>query len=185
MPWGYGQKQRAAAQAAALFASSNITRSDPPVFALSLWPNRSLGRVGLRNTMILIAVGLTIPVLPMLTNPVGWALLPFVGAAFLAMWLAFRRNYSDAQLTEYLYLWPDMIAVERHELNGEIKFWQTNPYWMHITLRAKGGPVDNYLTLRGSDREIELGAFLSPKERVALCADIEQAVRDLGQNRGQ
>ncbi len=48
MPWGYGQEKGVAAQAAALLHSPNITRTDPPVFALSLWPNRSLGKVGLR-----------------------------------------------------------------------------------------------------------------------------------------
>lgn len=184
MPWGYGQKQRAAAQAAALFHSTNITRTDPPVFALSLWPNRSLGRLGLRNTMLLVAVGLLIPVLPILATPVGLALLPFIGGVFLAMWFAFRRSYADARLTEHLYLWPDMIAVERHELNGDVKHWQTNPYWLRMNITPDGGPVENYLTLRGSDREIELGAFLSPEERVTLRNDIEKAVRDLGQNRG-
>ena len=35
-------------------------------------------------------------------------------------------------------------------------------------LRKKGGPVDNYLTLKGGGREIELGAFLSPEERADL-----------------
>ncbi|MCF6304901.1 MAG: hypothetical protein L3J33_05975 [Rhodobacteraceae bacterium] len=47
MPWGYGQEKGVAAQAAALLHCPDITRTDPPVFALSLWPNRSLGKVGL------------------------------------------------------------------------------------------------------------------------------------------
>lgn len=184
MPWGYSNKQRAAAQAAALLHSTNISRTDPPVFALSLWPNRSLGKVGLRNTMWVAAIGLLVPVLPFLATPAALALLPFVGGVFIALWFAFRHNYKDAELTEYVYLWPDMIAVERHELTGEVKHWQSNPYWMQMKLLPKGGPVANYLTLKSSDHEIELGRFLSPKERTTLRNDIENALRDLGQNRG-
>ena len=32
--------------------------------------------------------------------------------------------------------------------------------------------MPNYLTLSGNDREVELGAFLSEEERIALKADL-------------
>ncbi|HEU0223312.1 MAG TPA: DUF2244 domain-containing protein [Paracoccaceae bacterium] len=41
------------------------------------------------------------------------------------------------------------------------------------------GKVENYLTLKAEGREIELGAFLAPEERVALKADIEAALAAL------
>ncbi len=52
-----------------------------------------------------------------------------------------------------------------------------------MNILPKGGPVPNYLTLKGSGHEIELGAFLSPQERITLRQDIETALRNLGQNR--
>ena len=168
-----------AANVAALSCFQPVERSDPPVWSITLWPHRSLGAKGFRNVMWLAGAGLMIPVLPLFFTPAGWALLPFAGGVLILLWLAFRANYRHARLEEHVNLWPDLIAVERYELNGEVKRWQANPYWMRSRLLEEGGPVANYLTLIGSEREIELGAFLSPEERVRLQADIEAAIRGL------
>jgi uncharacterized membrane protein len=50
---------------------------------------------------------------------------------------------------------------------------------VRVTLRDKGGPVEKYLTLRGSDREVELGAFLSPEERETLHAELTRVLAGL------
>ncbi|MEM8820806.1 MAG: DUF2244 domain-containing protein [Pseudomonadota bacterium] len=39
------------------------------------------------------------------------------------------------------------------------------------------GRPENYLTLKGGGREIELGAFLSPEERLSLAERLEDAIR--------
>jgi uncharacterized membrane protein len=44
-----------------------------------------------------------------------------------------------------------------------------------VHLHQTGGPVENYLTLRGGDREVEIGAFLDAKERLALYGEIKAA----------
>ncbi|NOR62198.1 MAG: DUF2244 domain-containing protein [Rhodobacteraceae bacterium] len=175
-------KFKRAAYDAALSSSAPVVREDAPIWETTLWPNRSLGRTGFRVTMSILAVGFAIPVLPFMWAGGFWVLLPFVGVAFLALWLAFKMNNRHGQLREHVSLWPDLIAVERREVDGDIKRWRCNPYWMRYKLVKEGGPVDNYLTLIGSDREIELGAFLSPEERVTLIADIESAIKGLGQN---
>jgi uncharacterized membrane protein len=175
-------KFKRAAYDAALSSAAVVDRQDPPVWEVTLWPNRSLGRVGVRVTMAIAAAGLCIPVLPFVWAGGFWVLLPFVFVAFLALGYAFKANNRAGELREHISLWNDLIAVERHEVNGEIKRWSCNPYWMRSKLVEEGGPVDNYLTLTGSDREIELGAFLSPEERVQLRADIESAIRRLGQH---
>ena len=50
---------------------------------------------------------------------------------------------------------------------------------MRIILHSTGGPVPNYLTLQGGPREVELGAFLSQDERVALRAEVQAALARL------
>ena len=40
----------------------------------------------------------------------------------------------------------------------------------------ENAPVEKYLTLAGNGREIELGAFLSPGERVELFDEISAAL---------
>mgnify|MGYP001044761974 CR=1 FL=1 len=175
-------KFKRAAYDAALSSSEPVIREDPPLWEITLWPHRSLGRTGFRNTMILVAFGLLLPTLPLFFTTAGWTMVPFIGGAFLMMWLAFKLNYRHGRITEHLSLWSDIIAVERHELDGEIKRWKANPYWLRIKLIKEGGPVDNYLTLIGNDREIELGAFLSPEERLALKDEIESRINRLNIN---
>ncbi len=181
MPTGSPKFKRAAYDAA-LSSSAPVERDDPPEWEITLWPNRSLGRTGFRVTMMIAAIGFAIPVLPFIWAGGFWVLLPFVLAALLALGLAFKANNRHGQMREHVCLWKDLIAVERHEANGQIKRWRCNPYWMRTKLVADGGPVDNYLTLIGADREIELGAFLSPEERLALRADIEMEIKRLGQH---
>jgi uncharacterized membrane protein len=48
---------------------------------------------------------------------------------------------------------------------------------VRVILHARGGPVPQYLTLQGGDREVELGAFLTPPERVGLKDTLERAIR--------
>lgn len=150
-------------------------RGDPPVLALTLWPNRSLSPRGFHRFLGLLALGLAIPVVPLLGTPVGWVLLPFGLAMFLAVYFAFRRSYADGRLVERLRLWPDLITVERWEPRGEVRRWHANPLWVQLRL-LEGAKVEKYLTLQGNGREIELGAFLSPEERQQLYGELLRAL---------
>jgi len=51
--------------------------------------------------------------------------------------------------------------------------WEANPYWVEVKLRPEGGKVENYLTLRGAGREVEIGAFLAPDERQVLRRELD------------
>ena len=42
--------------------------------------------------------------------------------------------------------------------------------------------MKNYLTLTGANREIEVGAYLSPEERILVREKIEVALRQIKQN---
>ena len=132
--------------------------------------------------MGVLAIGFAIPVLPFVWAGAYWALLPFVGMAFAGLWFAFKTNNRHGELREHISLWHNLLAIERHEINGEVKRWQANPYWLRIRLVEDGGPVENYLTLIGSDREIEVGAFLSPEERAQLKDELEKHIKRLDIN---
>ena len=45
-----------------------------------------------------------------------------------------------------------------------------------MVLHPTAGPVPNYLTLQGGPREVELGAFLSEEERLALRDEVQAAL---------
>jgi len=164
--------------AAAAAASDPLERSDPPILALTLWPNRSLSRNGGSWLLGLLAVGLALPLGALSGTKAAWGLLPFLVAAFVALYLAIRRNWQDGKLSEELRLWPDLITVVRREPGGRVRRWHANPFWVRLRL-LDDARIEKYLTLQGNGREIELGAFLSPWERETLHSDLSAALRRL------
>ena len=102
-------------------------------------------------------------------------MLPFLVAAFAALYVALRRNEQDGRLCEELKLWDDLITVVRREPDGQVRTWHANPFWIRVRLHPEAR-LENYLTLQGNGREIELGAFLSPGERETLYRDMTDAL---------
>lgn len=113
-----------------------------------------------------------VPLLAVLGSPVLWGLLPFLLATIAAVWWALERSYRDGEIVEDLALTADQITLVRHGPRGRRQDWQANPHWVRLTLHAKDGPVPDYLTLSGNGREVELGAFLTRSERVALRGEL-------------
>ena len=141
-----------------------------------LWPNRSLPRRGFVWFIGATAALISMPLLPVLGTPVLWGLLPFLVGAVALLWVALERSYRDGRLTERLTLWPDRMRLERTGPRGPAQEWEANPFWVSVHMREEGGPVENYVTLRGAGREVEIGAFLSPAERADLFEDIRRTL---------
>lgn len=159
-------------------AANPFERTDPPVWAVTLWPHRSLSRRGFRWLMALSAAAFALPLLALSATPAALALAPYAGAALFALWAFMKLSYRSGRVTEELRLWPDAIAVERREPWGRVRRWWANPYWVDVDL-TKTRAAENYLTLRGGGRRIELGAFLTPEERAELAAELRARIAGL------
>lgn len=157
-----------------------FSRTDTPIYHVTLWPNRSLGRIGFRNTMILVIVGTGVGTVPLIMATSNLWMLLFGIIPVAMLYFFFMRNYRDGRLTEELRIYPNVIAVERREPSGDTLRWHANPYWVKV--KMQDSPIENYLTLEGNQRTIELGAFLSPEERIELKANIETALNGLDIN---
>ncbi len=140
-----------------------------------LWPNRSLTRTGATVFLGFASVLLLVPLFPFLGTGALWALAPFpLGVLALTAGLI-ERNFMDGRLVEKLEVWPELIVVERTNPRSPSQVWSARPCWTSVQLRDNG-PVENYLTLRGNGREIELGAFLSPHERITLFEELQRVL---------
>ena len=161
------------------FSSGGQERGAPRLH-LILTPYKSLTPAGFVWFIGITAALISVPLLSILGTSVFWALLPFIVAAVWAIWTALKRSWRDHDLYEEVVLWDDLIRIERHEpRRKEPLDWEANPYWVRVALHAKGGPVPNYLTLSGGGREVELGAFLTPVERVQLQDTLNRALRPM------
>lgn len=162
-------KTEADATASAFFAVTG--RDDQPVYQITLRPHRSLPMTGFVWLIAITAILMTIPLWPLLGTLAFLGILPFMLLALVLLWYFFQRNYRDGTVSEQLRLWPDLIAVHRYNPRSKDAYWHANPYWVKLTL-YKDHKIENYLTLTGDNREIELGAFLSSEERLALHEDL-------------
>ena len=116
-----------------------------------------------------------LPLISIGGTAVFWGLLPFLALAFSGVWYAIRKNGRNLMLSETLSIWRDEVRVERFEVNGTSLRWQAEPMRVRVQVH-NDAKIEDYLTLSGGGRVIELGSFLAPEERLALADEIERAL---------
>ncbi|MCC5970098.1 MAG: DUF2244 domain-containing protein [Pararhodobacter sp.] len=136
--------------------------------SLKLWPHNTLAPNGFVLVIGLSALALGLPMLALLGSPTLWGLLPFAVLALTGLWFALQRNWRDRRIVEELYLSRTRVYLRHVAPDGQVNEWTADPHWITLNLIPQGGPVEHYLTLTGGGREVELGAFLTPEERLAL-----------------
>lgn len=150
-----------------------------PRVELHLWPYRSL----LRKDFVLFVGGtiavIFLPMLAVLGSPVLWGLLPFFLITIAGIWYALQRSQRDGEILEELRIWPDRMTLDHTHPRQGRKSWEANPYWVQLKIDPKHERIKNYVTLKGADREVELGAFLSEEERAVLYDELSDKLRDV------
>ncbi|PIE11181.1 MAG: hypothetical protein CSA72_03395 [Rhodobacterales bacterium] len=149
-----------------------------PVAELHAWPYRSLPRRGFVWFIIASVAIVMIPLSPMIGTVVLWAVLPFFVLTIWAVWAAIERSYRDGAILEELVIWEDRVSLHHHDPRRGSFDWEANPHWMRAELH-RDQKIEDYLTLKGGPREVELGAFLTPKERKQLFEELNLRLGDL------
>ncbi|MBI6630549.1 DUF2244 domain-containing protein [Pontibaca salina] len=141
---------------------------------LHLWPHQSLPPRGyawfIGGTFALILL----PVIGLLGTALLWGILPFVMIAIAGIWFALDRSRRNAQILEILTLSDTTAHLLRLNPRGVRQEWKCNRYWVRPEMHDSNGPVPYYVTLHGGGREVEIGAFLSEDERVALFDELSR-----------
>ena len=150
-----------------------------PLLSLTLWPHRSMDKKTFYNIMIVLSGAMMIPVIPFIGKTGLFLVLPFSCVTLLLLFFFIMLNYRAGRLYESIKIWPDLIEVRRFEVNGIDKNWSSNPYWTKVKLYEKNQKVENYLTLSGGGREVEIGSFLAPNERLEVKNKIETIIKDI------
>lgn len=153
------------------------TPTSAPVQELRLCPHNALSDKGFAAMILGFFLVASIPLIAVLGTMVLWGLLPFILAATAGLYYGLRRNNQDRQIVETLRLSADETELWRQNPRGDAQHWQANTYWVTVSLHENGGPVPNYVTLKGAGREVEIGAFLSEAERKVLYTDLVTTLR--------
>ena len=144
---------------------------------LVLWPHRSLPRRGFVVFILVTFAMLTLPLSPVLGTLVFWGLLPFLLIALAGLWWGLERSYRDMDIREDLVIGEREVSLTRTNPDGALQQWECNRYWVQVEMHVRGGRVPHYITLRGSDRQVEIGAFLSEDERIVLFPELTAALQ--------
>lgn len=144
---------------------------------LDLWPHRSLPRRGFAWFMLVSAGMIAMPLIALLGTVLLWGLLPFLVLAMAGMWWALQHSYRTGRIHEALTIDPREVHLTRTNPRGDVQEWECNSYWAQVAMHPTGGPVAHYITLKGTGREVEIGAFLSEDERKALYGELRDAFR--------
>lgn len=149
---------------------------------LTLWPYRSLPRRGFAAIILMAFTLITIPLYGLLGTVFLWGLLPFVLMAVAGLWWGLEHTYKTAQVLEQLTITAETTRLTHQPASGPVKEWECNTYWVRAAIYPTGGPVEHYVTLSGNGREVEIGAFLSEKERKILISELKDALRQAAGN---
>ena len=148
-----------------------------PVFDAVLHPHRSLSGPGFLIVMGLAAVvSVTIGGFFLIMG--AWPVFGFYGLELLALYVGLRVNYRRGLIYERLKLTRRALTVERGDVAGPKGRWQFEPYWLRVSI---DDPVrhDSQIVLSSHGRNLVVGAFLSPGERLEFAQALRSALTRL------
>ena len=151
-------------------------KNGPTFLKVRLVPNRSLDSNGTKVVFCVIACGFLLPIIPFIGSPIGTTLTIFSGLTFYLFLTLLQKNFQQGNTFEDILISKNKIKVVHQEKNKERKTWEGNPYWTRVHVDFNNPKLKNYLTLAGKGVHIELGAFLSPDERLQLRDKIQNAL---------
>lgn len=155
----------------------------PVRFDAVLYPHTSLSPRGFLLFMALLgSVSFAMGIAFMLAG--AWPVFGFFGLDVLIVWLAFRASYRAARRSERLVLTDDALTVERISPRGARRRWRFQPYWLSVVFDENGRPGAPLL-LRSHGKALEIGAFLAPHEKRALCETLRAELRRLREGPAQ
>ena len=148
----------------------------PELFSALLTPHRSLNRTGFLVVMAFVtfvsfAAGLAFLLMG------AWPVFGVFGLDVLAIYWAFRVNFSRAKASEEILVTPSELRVRRISHRGHVVEFVLNPLWVRLDQisHAEYGIEKLYLVSRG--RCVAIGSFLGPEEKASFAKALTAALQ--------
>jgi uncharacterized membrane protein len=166
-------------------AVDNDSGEEPLIFAAQLRPHRSLPRAGFILVMSLVAsVSFVAGMVFLLMG--AWPVFGFFGLDVLAVYIAFRVNFSRATAREEISVTPTTLIVRRISYRGSVSEWSFNPLWVTLDQRVHEAYGIERLALVSRGRALPIASFLGASEKAsfakALTAALASAKRGVDYN---
>jgi len=149
--------------------------SAPVLFHAKLRPHCSLSPGGFRVLMAVVVLAFS-GIGSAFYALGAWPVVGFCGLEVLLIWWCFRLNFRHLERYETILLTPDALEIRRVDPKGRVERIVLQPYWMTVRLEEEPSGA-NRLLLRSHGRDVAVGGFLSPEERVDLKQALDAALR--------
>jgi len=147
---------------------------EPLLLDVVLYPHRSLSPTGF--TILMSGACIVAFIAGIVFVSIGaWPVFGFFGVEFLLLGWCFRLNYRHARLYETVQISRSELRVERVQPNGETRSWSFQPFWLRVAIDDPPEPSSR-LTLTSHGKNLVIGSFLSPEERLDLAHTIRAAL---------
>jgi uncharacterized membrane protein len=104
----------------------------------------------------------------------AWPVTPFMGVDVLLLAWAFFSSSRAARAREELSLSRSELCVDYFPPAGNPKHVNFNPYWVRVQLDGIG-QGRSAITLSSHGRRLQMGSFLSPRNRVSVASELTAA----------
>ncbi|MEJ0011396.1 MAG: DUF2244 domain-containing protein [Bauldia sp.] len=149
--------------------------AEPPIYAATLRPHRSLGRRGLFALMaVLSAMSLTVGLI--FWSIGAWPVPGFLGLDVLLVYAAFRLSYRQARAAEEIRLSRSALTVRRIAPDGTAAETGLNPYWarFEVDRHPEFGILGMAIAWQG--HRLAIGRFLGAGEREKFAREFSAAL---------
>ncbi|MEM7568694.1 MAG: DUF2244 domain-containing protein [Pseudomonadota bacterium] len=146
----------------------------PSFLDVSLRPNRSLTPTGfawLMGTLGLISAVAGV----WFVLKGAWPIMGFFGLDMALLYWAFKVSYRRGELTERIRIDDSAMTVQRMAPGRQDKHWSFHPSWVRVDMQ-RPDEHSAQLHLRQQGQDLEIGAFLPPKERSEVASQINDGL---------
>lgn len=144
-------------------------------FRITSYPHRSLGPRGY-HALFAVVIGANLFGGIIFLAMGAWPVSGFMGLDVLALYLAFRMSYRQAQAFERILIRDGQITIEHSDMHGRITFDTLPSYWARVDFEGdeEGGDV----ALCSHGRSVGVGRFLPGFERAAFANMLRKVLAD-------
>lgn len=144
------------------------------LFDAILRPHRSLSAFGFLLLMgVICTVSFVAGMVFLLQG--AWPVMGFFGLEVVLIYGAFKLNYRSGRVLESLQLGREELLVRRIDPKGRVSSWTFQPNWLRVKM---DDPPEHksQLVLASHGRNLVIGAFLTPEERLDLAKALRSAL---------
>ena len=148
---------------------------DPPVFAATLNPHRSLGPRGFMAVMAVISL-ISFTAGYVFYRIGAWPVMGFCGLDVLLMYVAFRLNYRSARAFEEIEVRRHEILVRKVSARGRSVEYRFNPAWVRLDISRTKEEGVTRIVLYNRGRGVPVADFLNPDDRTSFADALAAAI---------